>query len=367
MKSKSKLLFSIITAAAVFTGGLAVQHSSNVSAALKPLTYLELNDGDVTGTTVDVRGWALNSNGVSAADLYVDGKYIKTMDVNEARPDVDKSFPGYKNGSNSGFDYSLQLTPGKHVIKVYAIGNDKAVVYKQATITVQGSDSKMNLELSNNQVFEGSVDIRGWSLNNSGTRAVDVYIDGNFVRTITPDEFKARPDVTKIFPGYKDGANCGFDYKKILLAGYHKIRVYSIGNDNNVMYKDAVVDCKSDLPNRLNLELEENQNVGTRVDIRGWQLSLNRIYSVDLYVDGNYEKTFFVGQGGDFQARPDVLKVFPQYEETDKYGSTNNGDTCGFDWPKYLPAGRHNIKVYALGLYKDVLLSKEVNVNVVSQ
>ena len=360
MKSKSKLLFSIITAAAVFTGGIAFQCSSNVKAELKPLTYLELTDGEVTGTTVDIRGWALNSSGVSAADLYVDGKYTKTMGVNEARPDVDKSFPGYKNGSNSGYDYSLQLTPGKHVIKVCAIGNDKVVVYKQATITVQGNDSRMNLELSNNQVFEGSVDIRGWSLNNNGIRAVDVYVDGDYIRTITPSEFKARPDVNKAFPGYNNGANCGFDYKKILPAGYHTIRLYSIGNDGNVIYKEAVVDCRSDLLNRLNLELEENQNVGAVVGIRGWQLSMNYIKIVDIYIDGHYEKTFSANQN-DFEARPDVFKVFPQYEDTD------SEDKCGFNWSIYLPAGRHNIKVYAMNSYKDVLISKEVNVNVGSK
>lgn len=353
MKSKSKLLLSTITAAAIFAGGVAFPYSSNVKAALKPVTNLELRDGEVTGTTVDVRGWALNESGVAAVDLYVDGKYVTTEDSYNSRPDVQKYFPQYKDAANSGYDFTLTLAPGKHKIRVYDIGRNGVAIYKEATINVKGRAPRTGLELSNGQKISGRIDIRGWALNTTGIKAVDVYIDGRYTATLEPSE--ERPDVVKAFPEYADQLKCGFDYKVPYLgSGYHKIKVYGIGNDGTATCQEANIFGQGSLDTKIGLELNDNEPIGELVDIRGWALDSDEIKAVDIYVDGKYTKTI---SQSEFETRPDVIKTFPQYED---YG---NKDKCGFDYKLQLSEGRHNIKVYAISVSNDIVIgSKEANI-----
>lgn len=354
MKNKSKLLISTITAAMVFAGGLAFPHSSNVEAALKPLTNLELNDGEVTGTTVKLRGWALNESGVLAVDVYVDGKYVKTLNVDKERDDVNNAYPGYKNGNISGYEDNIQVTPGTHKIREYAIGNDRQVVYKEASINAKASESKSCLELTNNQLTSGPLDVRGWTINPNGTKYVDIYIDGKWVKTVMPNQ--ARPDVIKEFPQFANQLNCGFEYKTSKLnIGDHEIEVYCVGNDNvNYFYKKVRIVNNYFLGTKMNIELAENQVVNDKVDVRGWVLSTDTIKSVDIYVDGKYTKTV---SKDEFEDRPDVVKSFPEFEE---YGDKTK---CGFDYKLQLSEGKHNITVYAIGDENDVLIGiRKVNV-----
>lgn len=352
MKSKCKLLLSTITAAAILAGSLVSTHPINVQAALNPLANLELNNGEVTGTTVKLRGWALNESGILEVDVYVDGKYAKCLHINKERDDVNKAHPGYKDGDISGYEDSIQVTPGKHTIRACAVGNNKQVVYNEATINAESNDAKTCLELYDVQTIKGSVDIRGWAVNPSGTKYVDIYIDDHFFKTITPNE--ERPDVAKVFPQYANQANCGFDYKVILSDGYHKIRVYGIGNDGTNSYADAYIECTNCLGPKMHIELQDNQQIGSIVNIRGWALSLNRIEEVDIYIDGKY----VCGTQKDrLEARPDVAKAFPQYDDTERENK------YGFQYRDSLSVGKHNIKVYAIGGNSNrVFISQEVNV-----
>lgn len=352
MKSKCKLLLSTITAATILAGSLSLPHPVNVQAALNPLTYLELSNGEVTGTTVKLRGWALNESGILEVDVYVDGKYVKCLHVDKERDDVNKAYPGYKDGDVSGYEDSIQVTPGKHTIRAYAIGNNRQVVYKEVTIDAECKDAKTCLELYDVQTIKGVVDIRGWSVNPSVTKYVDIYIDDHFFKTITPNE--ARPDVAKVFPQYANQPNCGFNYKLKLPTGYHKIRVYGIGNDGTNSYASAYIQCTNSLEPKMNIELQNNQEVGSVVYVRGWAVSLSQIKEVDIYIDGKYVR----GIGPDyFEVRPDVAKAFPQYDDTE------SENKYGFQYRDTLSVGKHNIKAYVMGGDNDqVITSEEVNV-----
>lgn len=88
-----------------------------------------------------VQGWAINDSGMSKIKVYVDDKYQKDATKGIKREDVDKAYPGYRDGANSGYSSELDFTkvkPGKHKIKVEAIGNDGTTNSQTVTINRTG-------------------------------------------------------------------------------------------------------------------------------------------------------------------------------------------------------------------------------------
>ena len=63
----------------------------------------EPNNNITAKGTVKVRGWALESSGVKEVRVYVDGKDLGTITYGTTRTDVNKAYPGYSSGDNSGF------------------------------------------------------------------------------------------------------------------------------------------------------------------------------------------------------------------------------------------------------------------------
>lgn len=81
----------------------------------------------------------------------------------------------------------------------------------------------------------GSVNIGGWAINYMGTQKINVYLDGTLQGQATKGV--SRTDVNNTYPGYGDGANCGFNYTLSLIGvsqGTHTIMVESVSNDSNV-------------------------------------------------------------------------------------------------------------------------------------
>jgi hypothetical protein len=57
------------------------------------------------------------------------------------------------------------------------------------------------------------------------------------------------------------------------------------------------------------VDLPKNgQRVGREVDVSGWAADDSAVASIDIYVDGRYERSSFVSI-----PRPDVAKAFPKY------------------------------------------------------
>jgi len=334
--------------------------STNVHAALIPRIGLNIDDGQVysSGSLIDVRGWALNSSGVKAVDVYVDGKYTKSLQCNLLRPDVSKVFPDYPNAQNSGYDYKLSLNSGTHTIRVYNIGNDGKVIYSEVKVTVNipqsnGLEPKIDINIDDGQTYSsGSVDIRGWALNSSGVKAVDVYIDGKYIKTL--DCKLSRPDVKNVFPNYPNAQNSGYDYNSSLDNGVHTIKVYNIGNDGKVVYKEVKVTVKglenNKLEPKMGLNIDDGQIYSSgSVDVRGWALNASGVKAADIYVDGKYIKTIDCKL-----SRPDVKAAFPEYP---------NAENSGYDYNLTLSNGTHNIRVYNIGNDGKVIYT-EVNVTV---
>lgn len=83
------------------------------------------NNSTIIGQSV-VKGWFLDEKEVSKLDILVDGKVVGQALYGDARPDVQKAYPQYKNG-NAGFHYTLdtsKLSDGKHTITIRETGKN---------------------------------------------------------------------------------------------------------------------------------------------------------------------------------------------------------------------------------------------------
>lgn len=94
--------------------------------------------------------------------------------------------------------------------------------------------------------------VRGWALNPSGVREVNIIIDGNKIGTTKTGN--SRKDVLNVFPAYND-SNSGFLYNVSIDGisdGQHKITVGVIGNDGTVTYMSKTVTVKKPTPESIN-------------------------------------------------------------------------------------------------------------------
>jgi uncharacterized protein YkwD len=89
-------------------------------AAHNPIGYVDYVTV-LPGHKVRVSGWSVDPDYKSVAPItaiYYDGKYAGYFRTNTPRPDVAAR---YHAGPNLGFNITLTLPPGRHVINVYAI------------------------------------------------------------------------------------------------------------------------------------------------------------------------------------------------------------------------------------------------------
>lgn len=204
--------------------------------------YSQTNNNEVT-----VAGWSLNLYGVQKVQVYLDNNYKGDASIGGVRQDVNNVYPGYTNGLNSGYGYSLNLTGlsvGVHTITVKSIGNDGSVtstnaeIYKLSTNT-NSMNSIMCLDTPTDGKFyknqPGGVYIAGWSLDAFGVKKIQVYFDGKY--QVDASIGGLRPDVNTVYPGYTGGGQSGFSTTLNLSNisdGVHTITVNSTGNDGKV-------------------------------------------------------------------------------------------------------------------------------------
>lgn len=104
---------------------------SSTQIGKPPLTVIDVTDGKIVG------GWALNANGVDRVDIYVDNNIgLGSVHKLFARPDVARVHPSYPGAGRCGYRLAVKIAPGKHVIKVAAVGMDGSVRWAVKNIDV---------------------------------------------------------------------------------------------------------------------------------------------------------------------------------------------------------------------------------------
>jgi N-acetylmuramoyl-L-alanine amidase len=97
------------------------------------------NNTTINGKSGQIIGWSLNSSGVKQVAIYVDGSKVGNADIGQARPDVNRAYPGYTGGANSGFTYTLDVskfTPGQHTLTVESLGNDGSSLKQDRKVNI---------------------------------------------------------------------------------------------------------------------------------------------------------------------------------------------------------------------------------------
>lgn len=171
-------------------------------------------------------GWALDPDVIGAIPIHVwlDGAPVGAYTADLSRPDVGAVFPGY--GDNHGFDVTIPVGAGDHVVNVYAINSGSGS--SNALLSSRGVKVGGNPVGNFDEAIggPGNVRVRGWALDPdvAAPIIVHVWVDGAPLTALTCDQ--SRPDIANAYPGY--GPDHGFDAVLDLAPGTHQILVYGI-------------------------------------------------------------------------------------------------------------------------------------------
>jgi hypothetical protein len=216
-------------AAAVCAYGINVGWGVNTTLGCRSVQILSGNpfggiDTAVTGSTIRVRGWAIDPDTTASIDVhfYIDGVGTAgRADID--RPDVGDVYPGY--GPRHGIDASFEVAPGVHQVCAYGInrgpGGNALLGCRQVT-AVDPSP------FGGTSVTEDQTGIRlqGWTIDPDSTEAltIHVYVDG--IGTAIARADVLRPDVARAYPSA--GGAHGIDLRFALAKGSHTVCTYAI-------------------------------------------------------------------------------------------------------------------------------------------
>lgn len=316
--------------------------------------------GSTVNGTINVRGWTLSGSGVKKVDVLVDDNIVGQAQIGLSRPDVQKVYPEYQNG-NAGFQFALNtlnLSNGIHSITVKATAQNGSTQQLQVVkVNVQNSINMPIIgvmdEPTAGTAVMGTTKVRGWFLAGSGVNKVEVIVDGN---TVGQAQYSlSRPDVLKVYPEYHNG-NAGYEYSlntKKLTNGIHTVTVKATAKNGSALQLQNVSINVQNLPGIgfIDSPVAGSTLKGT-TNLRGWFLDGSDITKVDVLVDGK-----IVGQAQYGLSRPDVLKVFPEYQ------NGNAEYLYALDTTK-LSNGTHTITARATALNGSTIQLQDVNVNV---
>jgi len=179
---------------------------------------------------------------VSKIDLYVDGEFVATADLNQARYDILQAYPWYagtpyaRPGFATSFD-SDDYFDGWHEIFVRVTFSDMTIEdYGLRSVYI---DNDLNqapfgeLELpGTNQPMNGVFPVTGWALDDDSIEYVEVMVDGLAMGNAVTGVH--RPDIGHRFPGNADADYSGFVRMlntTVLNNGIHVIAVRVVDNE----------------------------------------------------------------------------------------------------------------------------------------
>ncbi|WP_235900797.1 N-acetylmuramoyl-L-alanine amidase [Inconstantimicrobium porci] len=184
---------------------------------------------------LNVKGWAINATEVQCVKVYVGNTLLGNAQIGLSRPDIKKNYPNYYRSENAGFTAKFDVTKIKPIsntpIKVIAFGTDGTTTASTKVLPEQ----KMWVEDISIQEsgLNKYLNIRGWAVNITGIKSVQVYADDKFIGNAQIG--LSRPDIKKNYPNYYESENAGFtakfDITSSVAPGVRTIKVVATGND----------------------------------------------------------------------------------------------------------------------------------------
>ncbi len=216
---------------------------------------------------IEITGWSLSMDGVAQHYYTVDGSEAKNALTAVTRTDVTASYSDYAqycSAEKAGYTGTFtpdSLSAGTHTIDVYGV-TDGGDSYKTAVLTLNvkatsgyysyldgfTEDSVHNepIEATVDLDQEGSLPLRGWSVNTAGTKSFYYTIDNGEKQYTLPAERRydiLTNGIYNTFANYCDSTNIGFngvvDLSE-LTDGAHTITVYA-KNNSGASYEVAVL------------------------------------------------------------------------------------------------------------------------------
>jgi N-acetylmuramoyl-L-alanine amidase len=332
---------------AIMLAGIAILLYLNVPIYVSAQTdtignaigYLDspVSDKTLNGTQ-NVRGWFLDESGVEKIEVLVDGAVAGQATYGDARPDVQKVFPQYNNGT-AGFHYALdttQFSDGQHTVTIkVSRKNGYVTTLPDRIITIENTLGFLDAPVSGS-TLRGTQNVRGWFLDESGVAKIEVLVDGAVAGQGTYGV--ARPDVQNVFPQFNNGT-AGFHYSLDTTRfsdGQHTVTIRVTGNNGNMTtLPDRIITIENTI-GFLDSPVSGSILRGTQ-NVRGWFLNPSGVAKIEVLVDGAV-----AGQGTYGESRPDVQYVFPQF---------NNG-TAGFHYSldtTRFSDGQHTVTIRVTG------------------
>lgn len=322
------------------------------------------NGSKIVGRYLEVRGWELSSSRIKTMSAYLDGKYLGDLDIGQERLDVYRAFPDYEN-KNAGFSKSFHISnesAGEKTLKLVVTNEDGTVDDFVRKIKIQKNEvSKpvrgcLDTPKNGSNVSGMYLNIRGWHLSSSKMKKVEVFINGKSMGEVTPNTL--RPDVSNVFPEYNN-ENSGFDGKVNITSedsGTKTLRVVITNEDGTVDDFVRTINIKRPANiSHIDSPTIDYDYYNNSITIRGWALSGYGIKGIHVYLDGKIYK----GISTDIY-RPDVSKVYPDYDE-DYSGFSITIPMSG------LATGQHEAKLYIITgnntIYHPTIISGEKKEN----
>jgi len=275
-----------------------------------------LHNGDmINSSEIQVRGWSAGTGGIKNIKIYYNGKLMVNSVANEKRPDVIKVYPQYGN-HDWGYNYLVPINENcfEHHIYIVATMQDGSSDYWNRTVYTKKVSNRICLDTprSTTRIEGNTLHVSGWSLGGSPNKKAEVYIDNKKVGEVSTGV--ARPDVNRVYPEYNN-TNAGYagdinignisDGKRTLKV----VVTNESGTKNTVETK--IVKGKAKLNNRGCIDSPSGTVTGSHLYISGWHLSSSGTKSVKAYIDGKELGNLEVNV-----SRPDVNKVYPEYNNT---------------------------------------------------
>lgn len=256
------------------------------------------NSSFINNQSVNLTGYSINEFGNQEVDTYLDGAFMGTVSTG-----LDSSSAGgngYIDGNISGYSYKLPVNlmgNGSHTITVQAIGKDLSLDEQSISINVKALEPMICIDNPIGGTFintsNGQMDVKGWSLNSFGVKAVQIYVNNTHIGDANIGI--SRPDVNSSFPNYIGGSNGGFDYilnYASIPNGVNTLKVNSIGNDGTTVSQSITIykfasnnQFGTNYSSTLSQVVNTQMNYGQPVMASNWQWVSADSNTVRHYVD----------------------------------------------------------------------------------
>lgn len=252
-------------------------------------------NGELVGSTHEVKGWYLDPVGVSQISIMVDGIKVGDAIYGDSRPDIEAKYPAYENG-NAGFRFKLDTTEmgvGLHTITVSILNK-----HGEETL-IEGN----TFYKSSTQLVEGlQADVSKLELNPGSTHqlVVSTIADKNSLKDVTllAQYTSSDESIVTVNPaGFVKGTGLGTG-------------LVTISYEGQVVTIPVTVKEIAPLIPRWEVENPTNDSAMTGVSvIKGWYLDPAGVSRIEVHLDGS-----FLGEASYGQPRHDIELAYPEYQ-----------------------------------------------------